>query len=137
MQINGETFDIGSVIRFSSRNPQDVRVWQGTVVGFCGYQVASGYGDLINYYQQVVAGLGNTNAISKLGDTEFILINTENDNRGSLIQAISPEWIDAATFHVVEFSTSYTIQVTTHNHETVQDVLQLLRDNGFTCKSLR
>ena len=52
------------------------------------------------------------------------------------MQAISPEWVDAATFALVEYSTSYTIKVTTHNGETVYDVLQLLRDNGFTCKSL-
>ncbi len=135
MNINGKSFDINSVVRFSSRNPQDVRVWQGTIVGFCGYQVASGYGDLINYYQQVVAGLGSTNRISKLGDTEFMLINVESPS-GSVIQAISPEWIDAATFDLVEVQTSYTIQVTTHNNETVFDVLQLLRDNGFTCKAL-
>ena len=135
MNINGKSFDINSVVRFSSRNPQDVRVWQGTIVGFCGYQVASGYGDLINYYQQVVAGLGSTNRISKLGDTEFMLINVESPS-GSVIQAISPEWIDASTFDLVEVQTSYTIQVTTHNNETVFDVLQLLRDNGFTCKAL-
>ena len=135
MNINGKSFDINDVVRFSSRNPKDVRIWQGTVVGFCGYQVASGYGDLINYYQQVVAGLGSTNRISKLGDTEFMLINTETDS-GRVIQAISPEWIDATTFRLVEVSTSYTIQVTTHNNETVADVLQLLRDNGFTCKAL-
>ena len=135
MNINGVSFDINDVVRFSSRNPQDVRIWQGTVVGFCGYQVASAYGDLINYYQQVVAGLGSTNRISKLGDTDFMLINTETDS-GRVIQAISPEWIDATTFSLVESSTTYTIQVTTHNNETVSDVLQLLRDNGFTCKSL-
>lgn len=135
MNINGKSFDINSVVRFSSRNPQDVRVWQGTIVGFCGYQVASGYGDLINYYQQVVAGLGSTNRISKLGDTEFMLVNVESPS-GSVIQAISPEWIDATTFDLVEVQTSYTIQVTTHNNETVFDVLQLLRDNGFTCKAL-
>lgn len=135
MNINGVSFDINDVVRFSSRNPNDVRVWQGTVVGFCGYQVASGYGDLINYYQQVVAGLGSTNRISKLGDTEFMLISVENSS-GKVIQAISPEWIDPITFRLVEATTSYTIQVTTHNNATVDDVLQLLRDNGFTCKAL-
>ena len=135
MNINGISFDINDVVRFSSRNPQDVRIWHGTVVGFCGYQVASGYGDLINYYQQVVAGLGSTNRISKLGDTEFMLINVETSS-GSVIQAISPEWIDTTSFRLWEASTSYTIQVTTHNNETVNDVLQLLRDNGFTCKAL-
>lgn len=135
MNINGVSFDINDVVRFSSRNPNDVRVWQGTVVGFCGYQVASSYGDLINYYQQVVAGLGSTNRISKLGDTEFMLISVENSS-GKVIQAISPEWIDPITFSLVEAPTSYTIQVTTHNNETVNDVLQLLRDNGFTCKAL-
>lgn len=135
MIINSVSFDINDVIRFSSRNPHDVRIWQGTVVGFCGYQVAAGYGDLINYYQQVVASLGSTNRISKLADTDFILINTETTS-GTVIQAISPEWIDATTFSKVEASASYTIQVTTHNNETVNDVLQLLRDNGFTCKAL-
>lgn len=135
MNINGVSFDINDVVRFSSRNPNDVRIWQGTVVGFCGYQVASGYGDLINYYQQVVAGLGSTNRVSKLGDTDFMLINVETSS-GTVIQAISPEWVEPTTFQLVEASTSYTIQVTTHNNETVNDVLQLLRDNGFTCKAL-
>ena len=135
MNINGKSFDIGSVVSFTTRNPQDVRIWQGTVVGFCGYQVAAGYGDLINYYQQVVAGFGSTNRISRLANTEFMLISTENES-GNVVQAISPEWIEPTSFRIVAADASYLIQVTTHNNETVSDVLQLLRDNGFTCKSL-
>lgn len=135
MLINNKSFDIGDVVRFKSLNPQDTRYWQGTVTGFCGFQVASSFGDLIAYYQQVVAGLGSDQRIGKLADATFILISVDTDN-GQVMQAISPEWVDAATFALVEYSTSYTIQVTTHNGETVYDVLQLLRDNGFTCKSL-
>lgn len=135
MLINNKSFDIGDVVRFKSLNPQDTRYWQGTVTGFCGFQVASSFGDLIAYYQQVVAGLGSDQRIGKLADATFILISVDTDN-GQVMQAISPEWVDVATFALVEYSTSYTIQVTTHNGETVYDVLQLLRDNGFTCKSL-
>jgi hypothetical protein len=135
MVINGLTFDIGDLVRFKSINPQDSRYWQGTVVGFCGYNVASSYGDIIAYYQQVLAGMGGLQGISKLSDTTFMLINTDTES-GSVVQAISPEWVDHSSFKLVEYSTSYTIQVTTRNGESVYDVLQLLRDNGFTCKAL-
>ena len=135
MIINNKTFDIGDVVRFRTINPHDTRYWQGTVVGFCGFQVASSFGDLINYYQQVLAGMNGIQRIGKLADASFMLVNTETES-GTVVQAISPEWVDPSSFELVEFSTSYTIQVTTHNGETVYDVLQILRDNGFTCKAL-
>ena len=129
------SFDIGDVIRFSSINPKDTRVWQGTVIGVTTYQVASHYADIINYYQQVKAALDNPNQISLLNQAEFILIDMETDS-GSVVQPISPEWIDPTTFKLVKNQNSYLIQVFTHSNETAADVLQLLRDNGFTCKSL-
>lgn len=135
MIINNKSFDIGDVVRFRTLNPHDTRYWQGTVTGFCGFQVASSFGDLISYYQQVLAGLNGEQRIGKLSDTNFILISTDTES-GQVMQAISPEWIEPASFALVEYSTSYTIQVTTHNGKTVYDVLQLLRDNGFTCKAL-
>lgn len=133
--LNGQSYDIGDTIRFESINPKDTRTWVGKVVGFCGYEVAAGYGDLINYYQQVLAGLGSANKVSLLANAEFILINTETD-RGSVLQAICPEWILPESFKVVKAQQSYTIQVFTHDGSTMFDVLKLLRDNGFTCRSL-
>lgn len=133
--INAQSFDIGDTIKFSTLNPKDTRVWQGTVIGIAGYQIASNYGDVINYYQQVKAGLTNPNQISLLDQTQFILVNTETDS-GRVIKPMSPEWILPESFKVVKNQTSYVIQVYTHNSESVSTVLQLLRDNGFTCKSL-
>lgn len=135
MIINSQSFDIGDTIQFSSINPKDTRVWNGTVIGICGYRIASGYGDLINYYQQVLAGLDGSNKISLLADTQFILLNVETES-GSVIQAISSEWVLAESFKVVKAEVSYMIQVYTHDGETVSNVLQLLRDNGFVCRSL-
>lgn len=135
MVINGVTFDIGDVVTFTSINPQDTRHWRGTVVGFCGYQVASSFGDMVSYYQQVLAGMNGAQRISKLATAPFMIINTDTDS-GTVMQAISTEWVEPTSFRLVEYMTSYTIQVTTHNGETVYDVLQILRDNGFTCKAL-
>ena len=73
MLINNKSFDIGDVVRFKSLNPQDTRYWQGTVTGFCGFQVASSFGDLIAYYQQVISGLGSDQRIGKLADATLFL----------------------------------------------------------------
>lgn len=133
--LNGQSYDIGDTIKFTSMNPKDTRVWSGKVVGFCGYEVATGYGDIINYYQQVLSGLGSANQVSLLASSEFIIINTETEN-GSVLQTICPEWIIPESFSVVKAEQSYTIQVFTHDGSTVYDVLKILRDNGFTCRSL-
>ncbi len=129
------SFDIGDVVRFSSINPKDTRVWQGTVIGVTTYQVAAHYADVINYYQQVKSALDNPNQISLLNQAEFILIDMETES-GSIVKPICPEWIDPTTFKKVEEQASYLIQVYTHSGETSADILQLLRDNGFTCKAL-
>lgn len=133
--INAQTFDVGDTIRFSSINPKDTRIWYGTVVATCKYQIAAGYGDLINYYQQVLAGLDSASKINTLAQAEFILISMETES-GKVVQAISPEWILPESFTLVQQESSYTIKVYTHAGATVQTVLQLLRDNGYTCQSL-
>jgi len=135
MIVNSQSFDIGDAIQFTSINPKDTRVWNGTVIGFCGYRVAAGYSDLINYYQQVLTGINGTNKISLLADAQFILLEIKTEN-GTMVQAISPEWILVESFKVIKAEASYMIQVYTHDGETVSNVLQLLRDNGFVCRSL-
>ena len=135
MLINEQTFDIGDTITFTSKNPHDTRTWYGKVMGICGYKVASGYSDLINYYQQLVASESSVVKFSKLGDASFILIEVEGVN-GNVIQPICPEWIYAPSFKVVKSQVAYTVQVYTHSGETLNDVLQILRDAGFTCKAL-
>ena len=133
--VGTSSFDIGDTIRFSSINPKDTRIWQGKVIGITNYQIAAHYADIVNYYQQVKAAVENPNQLSLLNQTDFILIDMETAS-GSIVKPISLEWIDASTFKVVQNENSYLIQVYTHSGETAADVLQLLRDNGFTCKSL-
>ena len=133
--VGTSSFDIGDTIRFSSINPKDTRIWHGKVIGITNYQIAAHYADIVNYYQQVKAAVENPNQLSLLNQTDFILIDMETAS-GSIVKPISLEWIDASTFKVVQNENSYLIQVYTHSGETAADVLQLLRDNGFTCKSL-
>ena len=128
-------FDIGDTIQFKTINPNDTRVWQGKVIGITNYQIASHYADVINYYQQVKAALENPNQLGLLNQADFILIDTDSPS-GSVVKPMALEWIDVSTIKVVKLEQSFLIQVYTHTGETAADILQLLRDNGFTCKSL-
>lgn len=135
LTINLQEFDVGSVIKFSTKNPNDSRVWKGTVIGIGNYQFASGITDLITYYEEILSSLGTTETISKLNTATFIVIKKET-NTGIVTDAVAVDWIVPSSFSVVASTASYTIQVYTHTGETVDTVLSILRDNGFVCKSL-
>jgi len=126
MIIGGVEFQVGSTIKFKTKNAYDTNLYVGVVKGLCDYSIANAFVRDIDAYHLNVAKTAT--GIGSVEDMDFFLINCETEKN----VAFAADWVDIATIALVSFSDTVTIRISDINAATETEIIQkLLTDNGY------
>ena len=127
MTINGVVIELGKIVRFHTLNNKETQLIQSTVIGMIGYEQAKGYGDILNYHQEVLTSQPTAGLPSTPEAYTFMLLK---DHQG-IVRVMAPDWIQEASFEEVDSVNIIDIKVYGIPSQNKQDILNLLRDNGY------
>lgn len=131
MLVNGLTLELGTIVKFKTKNPQDPQLWQGTIIAFGNYAIARAYTDVAAYHQQVLVA---EPALDPIEELDFIVI--ECSDADQTVRAFAVDWITVVTLAIVDTSNDATIKVYNVTTEQALVLKQLIQDQGFACKIL-
>lgn len=126
--VNIDDLKVGDVISFTSRNPMDNVLWQGTITGICAYNVVQHLrNDLVPYYQETKKVLHDLEPVDKL---EYLVLSINQEGAVSTL-VMAKDWIEPTSVIKIEISKKFDIRIYDLDTEQAQTVLDLLRANGF------
>ena len=123
-----DTLVVGDTISFTSVNPTDNVLWQGTIEGICGYSVVQNMRtDLLPYYRAVKKILHEMSLIENL--TYFVIRYKQGDKIGQLIMA--KDWIEPTSVQKIEIDKMFDVRIYDLSSDQAQEVINLLKANNF------
>ena len=128
MEINGVTIEIGTIIKFNTLNNKEVTPIQSTVVGLITAENARPYGDIVKYHQEVLESQPTANIDTDPYGYTFILLS---DHQG-VKRVIAPAWIETNSLEEIDTTNIINLKVYGVPNSAKQEILNLLRDNGYT-----
>ena len=127
--INSLSVNIGSKVKFRTINNNDSNIYHGEVSAFSDYTLARIITDIANYQEEVKK---DTPSVPLLVDLNFLILTLDDPVEQGKKVAIAQEWIQSATFELLDDIVTLDIQIRNVPTSQVQTVLQVLRDANFT-----
>ena len=127
MTINGIDIEIGTIINFRTLNNREVAPIQSTVVGFLTADDARLYWDIVKYHQEVLESNPSSNLDQTPTGYTFLLLS---DHQG-VKRVMAKEWILESSLEKVDTTNVIDLKVYGVPNEEKQNILNLLRDNGY------
>ena len=127
MIINNEEVVVGANVKFETINSKDPNLIQGFIIGLCDYNIASAYGDVVKYHQEV---LESNPTVSITEDATLLNYMIIKDVQG-VIKPYAQEWVNEGTFHILNVSNDIKITIYDIPSTETETILKLLRDNGY------
>ena len=119
---------VGDTISFTSINPTDNVLWQGTITGICSYDIVQNMrDDLVPYYRAVKKVLHTMEPIDKL--QYFTIRYTQGEKIGRLIMA--KDWIEPSSIQKIILNEYFDIRIYDLPKDQAQTIVNLLQANGF------
>ena len=119
---------VGDTISFTSINPTDNVLWQGTITGICSYDIVQNMrDDLVPYYRAVKKVLHTMEPIDKL--QYFTIRYNQGEKVGRLIMA--KDWIEPSSIQRIILNEYFDIRIYDLPKEDAQTILNLLQAHGF------
>lgn len=119
----------GDVITFKSLSRYDNTVWRGTVKGFCDYDVARTYDDVLATHKEVQAVVPE---IAPCETLRFVLMKMQDNSANSAVLRIfALEWIEPGSLVIEDVGNIISIKVYNVPDTHQQQILDLLRSHGY------
>ena len=131
MIINNITLEMGSTIKFSSKSSDDPNVYEGMIVGFGTYDTARMYNDIVAYNEVMKKDYPDTPSADLL---DYVIVKLADS--GTPIKAFAEEWIEPASFTVVQLGNDFDLRVFNISDDDKATVIRLLQDNNYRCKAI-
>ncbi len=128
MEINGIVIEIGKILKFNTLNNKETTPIHSTVVGIITSENAKIYGDIVKYHQEVLTSQPTAGLDPSPDGYVFMLLS---DHQG-IKRVMAAEWIQTSSLEEVDTTNIVTVRVFGITDSAKQDVLNLLRDNGYT-----
>ncbi len=125
MIIQGKTVEVGTIIKFQSKNPKETNLLQGTVECILTATKAKIHGDIIKYHQEVLVADPSLN-----GTPDAYMFMVVKDAQGS-DRPFAVEWLLDGSVEIVDTTNIVNINVYGVTDDEAQTILSILRDNRY------
>lgn len=119
---------IGTKVTFTSLNPNDAVVWNGTVLGLVTYAVAKSYGDMVSYRGAVLQA---DPTIDVVEDLHYFIIQLD-EVEGQPQMVFASEFITPGSLAALNLRETVNIAVSDFAANNHNDILDILRAAGYT-----
>lgn len=131
--IDLNTLAVGDTISFSSINPNDNVLWQGTIIGICGWAVVEHMqSDLLPYYRAVKKVLPEMDILDNL--KFFVIRYSQGEKSGKLVMA--QDWIEPSSVQKIDINQIFDIRIYDLPKDQIQTILDLLKSNSIKCAAV-
>lgn len=137
MIIDGKTVEINSIVKFKSMNNYDSNLWQGTVVAFGSAEVAKNFTDIYAYHQNILRSVREqfetgTGAYIEADALSYFVIRCLDN----VIRAFAVEWISPSSLEIIDTTTNITVKIYNVHTTSIDNIINLLKDNGFVARQI-
>lgn len=130
MDIGGVTFNVGSTIKFRTKNMYDQNIYTGSVVAITNYSVASLLQRDINTYHTNVAK--TVTDLGEVNEMDYFVLTTDTEKN----IAFAVDWIDEGSIALVSFTDTATFKVFDITEADIPIIQKLLTDNGYRNRTI-
>lgn len=129
MIITADQIQLGQTIRFTTVNPHDNIVWQGTVVGFCNYDIAKLISDIDSYSQEIQRSKVSVDDKTTL---KYLVLSVDENQTGVYTKRVfATTWIEPSSLEVVTVGENVDIRIYDVSPEKIEDILQMISSAGY------
>jgi hypothetical protein len=125
MIIGGVEFNVGSTIRFRTRNAYDTNIYKGVVTGIVRRDIATLFNRDIDVYQSNVAK--TYSAVEDLNNVDFFVLKTEIEDR----VPFSEDWVDPASIALVSQTDSVVLKIFDIVETDIPIIRSILTSNNY------
>ena len=127
MIVDNKDISVGMNVKFRTINAKDPNLIQGFVVGLSDYNVATVYGDVVKYHQEVLESNPTAGIVEDPTVLNYMIIK---DVQG-VVKPYAAEWVEPTTMTIIAVSNDIRITVYDVPSTETETVLKLLRDHGY------